>query len=278
VRKPRKVKLKKEHDPKHWAEQYREKYGAAANPMGYGRAVFERSKQLGLAETVETLTALEQSGVSGIRRLLVAANSAAADASGVPADRVAAARLLAQHVRLLGMARDVPDMAKGTRSSTLKDALAKNRAWWSHLSSGRLDLPWVDWKKINADRGYYSPSRRAVHIGPKRIAETAIHEYAHAVEHIGNLAGKAKAFVAARTKGESLRRLAVLLPGHGYGRDEVARPDDFISPYIGKEYPRSDLSEVPSTLCGMIADGQLPEVLAKDPESAFFVLGWLVGS
>ena len=72
---------------------------------------------------------------------------------------------------------------------------------------------------------------------------TAWHEIGHFVEeHNKDTLRISKEFVARRTKGEREVRLNEIFPGFGYKDNEVTLKDDFISPYIGKQY--SDASEV----------------------------------
>jgi hypothetical protein len=66
---------------------------------------------------------------------------------------------------------------------------------------------------------------------------TFVHEMGHAIEtRHPDLLQQSLAFVARRTAGESARLLRDLMNDPRYELLEVARPDKFISPYIGKEY------------------------------------------
>lgn len=72
---------------------------------------------------------------------------------------------------------------------------------------------------------------------------TPYHEIGHMVEFFNpNALRISKEFIKARTQGEKAVPLRDLFPSSGYGRQEVTKPDDFISPYIGKEY--DDATEV----------------------------------
>ena len=72
---------------------------------------------------------------------------------------------------------------------------------------------------------------------------TPYHEIGHMVEFFNSNALRiSKQFLAMRTRGESLVSLKKIFPTFNYRQDEMTKPDDFISPYIGKEY--SDASEV----------------------------------
>ena len=66
---------------------------------------------------------------------------------------------------------------------------------------------------------------------------TPFHEIGHYVEFFNSDALKiSKDFIAQRTKDENPVALAELFPGFGYNDTEITKKDDFINPYIGKEY------------------------------------------
>lgn len=71
----------------------------------------------------------------------------------------------------------------------------------------------------------------------ERAEQTMFHELGHMVEdsneHIGRLC---REWRDSRTKGEKLTRLSDLFRGFNYGVKEVTKADNFITPYIGKEY------------------------------------------
>lgn len=61
---------------------------------------------------------------------------------------------------------------------------------------------------------------------------TAYHELAHAMEnHIPDIVDAEKAFYERRTAGEEAKWL-----GKGYSKDEKTKKDDFLDPYMGKDY------------------------------------------
>lgn len=66
---------------------------------------------------------------------------------------------------------------------------------------------------------------------------TPYHEIGHYVEFFNRDALRMSLdFVKDRTRGEALTQLRELFPGWGYDANEKTRADDFISPYIGKDY------------------------------------------
>ena len=76
-----------------------------------------------------------------------------------------------------------------------------------------------------------------------------------------------KEFYKHRTEGEPLKWL-----GSGYRRNEKTRFDDFVSPYMGKDYGGSSYELVSM---GFEYAYTRPEELAKDPEMEAWILGIL---
>lgn len=94
-------------------------------------------------------------------------------------------------------------------------------------------------------RAFYRQATRSIHVAKSDLAGTWIHEVGHAFEY--NSPGvyrAAKDFLARRTVGEVPQKLSKLQPGLNYRKDEIARPDKFKSPYMGKLYP--DATEIVS--------------------------------
>ena len=123
------------------------------------------------------------------------------------------------------------------------------------------------------DRAYAEPGR--IYLEPYPKTATVAHEIGHVVELAdGNLLKDAQRLLAVRTWGEKPKSLRVLTRNIGYDDDEVARPDKFPSPYIGKVY--TDATEVVSSAFAMLAD---PVIFKKwserDPEFTYWVIGRL---
>ncbi|MCI7613668.1 MAG: minor capsid protein [Selenomonadaceae bacterium] len=69
---------------------------------------------------------------------------------------------------------------------------------------------------------------------------TPFHEIGHMVEHFRPDALRiSKEFVSSRTVGETPIKLKDLFPDCRYSNWEITKKDNFISPYIGKEYPNA---------------------------------------
>lgn len=152
-----------------------------------------------------------------------------------------------------GIIRD-DQWAKG--SSKVNKEMLRNafsvypKAWADYLDATSRKL-----YTLKADRGFFISG--AVMANGKRYATkfdnyrenyvsihmngvrktTPFHEIGHYVEFFNSDALKiSKDFIAQRTKDENPVALAELFPGFGYNDTEITKKDDFINPYIGKEY------------------------------------------
>lgn len=78
----------------------------------------------------------------------------------------------------------------------------------------------------------------------EKAFNTALHEIGHLVEHFDpHILRLSKEFLGYRTKGEPLRSLNDIFDNRSkFDENEIARADNFISPYIGKDY--DDATEV----------------------------------
>lgn len=93
---------------------------------------------------------------------------------------------------------------------------------------------------------------------------TPWHEIGHMIEHLNSDALRiSKMFVAARTAGETPIPLQSLYPGRKYGANETTKKDNFVSPYIGKEY--TNASEVLSMgLEGVFCDTEFEKRVTQN--------------
>lgn len=68
---------------------------------------------------------------------------------------------------------------------------------------------------------------------------TSVHEFAHRLQRtVGGLDDVFQSLHQRRTAGDALEKLKDLIPDKSYGKDEVTRKDNYISPYFGKVYNR----------------------------------------
>ena len=105
----------------------------------------------------------------------------------------------------------------------------------------------------------YKTGYVSIHMNGMRKT-TPYHEIGHYVEYFNKNALRiSKEFLKARTKDEKPIKLKNLFPNVDYDNKETTKPDNFISPYIGKEY--TDASEVLSM--GLQAIFEPTEIIKK---------------
>ena len=119
--------------------------------------------------------------------------------------------------------------------------------------------------------------------GPRDRPSTLLHELGHWLEeHAGEELPNGErtihqaliSFLRDRTEGESPQLLNDLKPGRGYDADELARPDKFGDPYVGRVYSGGRYSEVLTMALEAIYYGR-HGIAERDPEHLHFVLGLL---
>lgn len=139
-----------------------------------------------------------------------------------------------------------------------------------------------DWVQASVDRGTLSPkkvSRGYYSDWKKEIAisgwtedmknETAFHELGHRFEKaVSGILEQEKEFYDRRTEGEELKWL-----GSGYRKDEKSRKDDFVSPYMGKDYHGYCYELVSMGFQYAYTD---PDKLAKDKDMQQWIYGLLL--
>lgn len=121
-------------------------------------------------------------------------------------------------------------------------------------------------------RGRSNATREAVQIGQDFDKRTLFHELSHTLDALEpGFVKAAQAFIKGRAKGEP-EWLGKLTGNKKYKRHEVAYPDDFIHPYVGKVY--DDASEVMSMGLECLANpNACEELIRKDPEHFQLVMG-----
>lgn len=117
---------------------------------------------------------------------------------------------------------------------------------------------------------------------------TPYHEIGHMVEWANpDLVRIEKEWVARRTQGENYTRLKDIFPNLDYESDEITKKDDFVDPYIGKEYDNA--AEVLTIgLQGMFVPeerflkswsretGYVEKTILDDPEFLDLIIGLIV--
>lgn len=130
-------------------------------------------------------------------------------------------------------------------------------------------------KGIKGGRAYYSYGEGAIRMGNFNKVQTYVHELGHSYEHRSFVINqKAQKFLASRTKGETAQSLKKLT-GSGYEADELAKPDKFFDPYVGKIYG-STASEITSMGVELMYSNPV-RLLERDPEMFEFIVDLLRG-
>lgn len=138
--------------------------------------------------------------------------------------------------------------------------------WIKHsIAKGNLSIKSVK-------RGYYDGSNNIIAISGDRRGDTlktAIHELGHRMEHVLKpILKQEQEFYKRRTDGEKLQWL-----GKGYRKNELTRKDDFINPYMGKDYGGSAYELVSM---GFELAYTNPIKLLKDEDMAAWIYGMLL--
>ena len=108
--------------------------------------------------------------------------------------------------------------------------------------------------------------------------KTLAHEYGHAIDWmLPEINELSQAFLNNRTEGDPLIALSEIVPYGNYGPDEITRPDNFMSPYIGRHYDHSS-SEVLSMGMGyMMSSESMMDMYEQDPEYLGYIVAVLSG-
>lgn len=178
-------------------------------------------------------------------------------------------KLLSKY-RTLGV-EDVSSITKHLKSSRSPMRKVVEQAYqiypreWveSSISNGTLSV-----KKV--DRGYYNHWAAEIAIsgnGDPQSLETAIHELGHRFERTSGLSSFEKLLYDKRTAGEDLGWL-----GPGYGKSEVTRKDNWLNPYMGKDYGGRAYELISMGFEYAYTD---PTKLIEDEEFADFIFGLL---
>lgn len=181
----------------------------------------------------------------------------------------------------LGYSPLTPDL-KGTpvaqEIKTGQTFLNQTVANWPTKTTGK--------KKLLRYDVYYSTQRAhfdggSVVLAHSDKANTVVHETGHFLEAEGKTRDGipyhhvALNFLEARTAGEYPKSLK-LLTGNAYGDGELARPDKFLHPYIGREYPDGKATEVLSMGMEFLYNNPV-KFASGDEEHFYLTVGMLQG-
>jgi hypothetical protein len=126
-----------------------------------------------------------------------------------------------------------------------------------------------------ADRSFYG--KGGIYMADRAPVEVVVHEAAHWLEESDpKIHDKVQKFFESRTSGEKWQKLSELTGNSNYGDNEVAKPDKWPKPYMGKKANSEKNSEILSM--GMEMMYKDPTGFAKtDPEYFAFIHNTLRG-
>lgn len=154
------------------------------------------------------------------------------------------------------------------------EQVRKDMAEFYRLTGGRLSQATISTK---GDRRAQARIQQGVVYLDSGFNKTTLwHEMAHLLEKHPRINAMANEFLNRRTKRQSggeVRTLRSLTGNKGYRENEVAWPDDFIDPYVGKAY-RSGITEVLSIgMQHFVSAGEAISLYEQDPEMFRLMVG-----
>jgi SPP1 gp7 family putative phage head morphogenesis protein len=128
--------------------------------------------------------------------------------------------------------------------------------------------------RLGCSRAYYSPGSSAFRL--RDNLGSCVHEMAHRMEStVPGLKDMEKAFYDRRTSGESTKTLRSLTRNSGYKSTEITKKDDFLDPYMGRDYNGSAY-EILSMGVESLVNGHY-DLIKNDTDYASFIVGLLAG-
>lgn len=177
----------------------------------------------------------------------------------------------------------------GTDGINLKGHITNARAEVSKLLTRVYEYIPTEWieRSVNygtittkkVSRGYYIHGKKAElavsgQVGVRNSFRTALHEMMHRQEGISDAIIKAeKEFYEHRTKGEALLKLKDVTGNSGYRDSETTKVDNFLDPYMGKDYGGGNYELLSMGADTLYAD---PIKLAEDQEMFDWVVEMLL--
>lgn len=179
-------------------------------------------------------------------------------------------------VESLGIDQDKSLKAKLKRIDYPIDQFKADVAECYRLTGGKLAKV-----RFNVERGQRASAegiatagKGVINVKGEFSKRVLFHEMAHHLE--ADPIGKqlSRAFIFGRRTSDKTQTLRKLTGNRGYDSSERAWPDDFLNPYVGKEYP-DGVTEVCSMGIERFSDpASLARAIAKDPEHIGLMLGY----
>lgn len=170
---------------------------------------------------------------------------------------------------------------KNATTAIPEKELRQQSAEFYRLTGGRGADTIDDFTK-DTDRAYAHEGKRVVNIGASGQKSIVFHEMAHHIEFGDNTVGQASLdWIRSRAEGKA-QKMKDLTGNPAYKDSEIAYPDHFVSPYVGKIYAYKQGGQTkikPNTEVVSMGVERLSDPAAmvhfylKDPEHFKFVLG-----
>ena len=162
-------------------------------------------------------------------------------------------------------------MAKSAKNGYNKKEIERDVMLFYRLTGGRISR--IEFGTSGKSRSNAAHWSGVLNVGHGFGRGTLFHEMAHLLEDDEKIKAAAMAFRDRRRESPALYKLSELVPGSNYKGDEKAYKDNWIDPYVGKDY-RDTATEVVSM--GMQHLTSFPAMFAlqeADPEHLAMILG-----
>lgn len=282
-----KVKIEKlAHKAKSWVTDYAH-YGNAASTVAWGRAALETGLDMTVVEAMQSLEPY-RSQVPAINALLSSISRSTDPARRSENHRT---HVSAQH-RLLALYAGHKRQLRSTKSLAHPSVPGhRGLAFLSEFGAASLRHP-TDWTvSARGGRVFCDIDRKTIY-HRNDDPPVFVHEWMHAVEVLNDSRlESSRAFLASRTRDDSkpknrLRKLKDIQPHKPYRNNEVAREDEFVDPYLGKDYSEigrydnayaTEATSMSAELlfAGYRDWGNLLDQMDHDPEWLFWAFGQL---
>ena len=159
-------------------------------------------------------------------------------------------------------------------NGALKDGMQQRIADFIRLTNGQC-MGTLDKIEIDKYRALASRSRKSITFNGSN-PENLFHEMGHHVEYAAHNVDLrvGEQFIKGRATGKP-KRLSTLSPGHGYGPGEMAYPDRFVDPYVGKTSANGTSEVISMGLQFFSSPTLLSELAKKDPDHLALVVGMI---
>jgi hypothetical protein len=294
-----------DHDPARWEPYFKQQgYDAkSAKALAHGRAMQERGLDMSLDDVFKAIKPYTDMDSMGPLKVAIVYLNTKRFHFGVQTARevLAASKGMQSHVEaIVALAAHAESLGKVRADATFNIASPTSAALLEYAKTGagfyavfaaksytfnNVDIDFDTGHAVyvgDKNRAYYdkdggyNEARRRNWINAGKPPNNAVitHELGHCLEAQNKQAAeRAAAFLKARTKGEIAQMMSVLKPGLAYADHEVAKPDKFIDPYMGKIYASAS-TEITSMTAEMLARD--PSRLKRDdPDSFWWILGQL---